>query len=273
MKYLIPFDFTSITENALKQAIQFAAHDGGEIYIVHIVDDAEHVYLKEIQLKEYMKSLSHPENVSISSHVSVGAVLTDIGKIADYHDADLVIMGTHGVDSFQKMFGSKAVKVIKNSSVPFILLQEGCGLTDLKKIVMPISIERKSIQVLKYAAKFSKLFNAEIHLVGRVHEDSFLKHKENTNVILINDFLHDNNIKHYFEIVNVSKSDFMDFILNYSEKIGANLIATTYFSDSLLPIFEKFVQNLIVNPKNIPVLCVNAQSLTKADATLSLMTS
>ena len=57
MKYLIPFDFTSITENALTQAIQFAAHDGGEIYIVHIVDEAEEVYVKEVQLKEYLKSI------------------------------------------------------------------------------------------------------------------------------------------------------------------------------------------------------------------------
>ncbi len=272
MKYLIPFDFSSVSINALNQTIDFASHDGGDLHIVHIVSENEDVYAKNLLLKEYINSLSFPSNVVISCQVSVGEVYKDICKIAEYISVDIVIMGTHGVEGMQKLFGSHAVKIIQNSSVPFIILQEGAKLSDLKKIVMPISIEKKSIQILKYAAKFSKLFNAEIHLVGRVHDDEFLKRKENVNVLLINDYLVQNNIKHHFEIVNISKSDFLEYVLSYSVKIQAELIATSYFSDSLLPVFEKFVQNLIVNETKIPVLCVNSQSLSKIDSTLSFMT-
>ena len=44
--------------------------------------------------------------------------------IASEIDAEMVIMGTHGIKGMQKFFGSWALKVIANSKVPFIVIQE-----------------------------------------------------------------------------------------------------------------------------------------------------
>jgi hypothetical protein len=107
----------------------------------------------EILLKEYVSTLEIPVNVTINHHVAVGEIFNDIGKIASYHGADLVIMGTHGVDVMQKLFGSNAVKIIKNATVPFIVIQEGCEIKQLNKIVIPISIEKKSMQVFTFCGK------------------------------------------------------------------------------------------------------------------------
>jgi hypothetical protein len=65
--------------------------------------------------------------------------------------------------------------------------------------------------------------------VGRLHSDEFLKKQENVNVITANQFLVENNIKHHFEIVDVSKSDFLDYVINYAADQGADMIAATYF--------------------------------------------
>jgi nucleotide-binding universal stress UspA family protein len=272
MKYLIPFDFSPVSVNAVKNAIKFAENAESDLFLLHIISDKRQLKAKELLLKEFIATLELPKLVTASFHVTVGDIFTDIGKIADYHGADLAIMGTHGVDTMQKLFGSNAVKIIKNSSVPFIVIQEECEMTKLKKIVMPISIEKKSMQVLRFASKLSQMYDAELHLVGRMHSDEFLKHKENVNVIVANNFLVENNIKHKFEIVDVDKSKFLEYVVDYAAKEDADLIATTYFSDAIMPVFEKFVQHLIVNPKHIPVLCVNAQSLSSIDSTLSFMT-
>lgn len=272
MKYLIPFDFSPVSINAVQNAIKFAENTESDLFLLHIISDKRQLKAKELQLKEFVSTLQLPELVSVSYHVTVGDIFTDIGKIADYHGADLAIMGTHGVDMMQKLFGSNAIKIIKNSSVPFVVIQEECQMTKLKKIVMPISIEKKSMQVLRFASKLSQMYDAEIHLVGRIHEDEFLKHKENVNVIVANNFLVENKIKHKFEIVDVDKSKFLDYVVEYAAKNDADLFATTYFSDAIMPVFEKFVQHLIVNNKHIPVLCVNAQSLSSIDSTLSFMT-
>ncbi|MBI2257915.1 MAG: universal stress protein [Flavobacteriia bacterium] len=273
MKLLIPFDFSPVSKNAIQQALNLSIPDGAEIFILHFVQEKEQIQEKELHLRTFVKGLILPKNVLISAHVVVGDFLNDIGKIAGYHGVDLVVMGTHGVDFLQKMFGSNSVKIIRNSTVPFIVMQEECEISKINKIVMPYSIERKSMQVLRIITQLSKINQAEIHLLGRVHEDEFEKHQENTGIIMAKKHLIENNVKHEFVLKNLSKSEFETCIIDYSKEIKADLIALTYYSDSLLPIFEKFVQNIIVNSAHIPVLCVNAQSLSKADSILSFMTS
>jgi nucleotide-binding universal stress UspA family protein len=273
MKYLVPFDFSPVSKNAVKHALRLAGVSGGEIFLLHIVSEKEQLRAKEILFKEYISTLKTHEKYDMSHQIVVGDIFNDIGRISDYHGADLVIMGTHGVDMMQKIFGSNAIKIIKNATSPFIIVQEECDEKELKKIVMPFSIEKKSMQVLRFAAQLSKIYNTEIIMLGRNHTDEVFKHQENTNVLVAHKYLKEQGVAHRFEIVNVSKSDFQDFVIDFAQKEGADLIATTYFSDSLLPIFEKFIQNLIVNKHHIPVLCLNSQSLTKSDSIMSFMTN
>jgi nucleotide-binding universal stress UspA family protein len=272
MKYLIPFDFSPMSKNALKHALRLAKVDGGDLFLLHIVNDRQLIRKNEILLRDFVSTLNHEKDTHVSFNVVVGDIFNDIGKIADYHGADLIVMGTHGVDAMQKFFGSNAIKIIRSATVPIIVIQEESDYRELNKIVMPISIEKQSMQVLRVATQLSKKYNAEIHLVGRKHDDEFLKNKENANVILAKRHLLENNVKHHFEIIEVSKSKFPETFLEYAKNNSADIIATTYYSDSLMPMFEKFVQNLIVNDGHIPVLCLNAQSLSKINSTLSFMT-
>lgn len=270
MKYLIPFDFSSVSEHAVVQAQKLAAKTDGTLLLVHFISDEAERAEKETKFKQYIDSLQ-PE-YKCDFLVEKGHVFDDIGKVAETAESDYVVMGTHGVNLRQRMFGSNAVKVIANCNIPFLVFQEGAEFEGISKIVMPISIESKSMQVLRYAAALSKIYDAEIHLVGRIHSDEFLKRKENANVILISRFLNEAGVKYHFEIVEKDKGEFEDFILSYTKQIEASLIAVTYYSDAILPVFEKFVQHLIVNDDRIPVLSINAQSLSKADSTLSFMT-
>lgn len=271
MKYLIPFDFSTVSENAVVQALKLANKTSGNLLLVHFVDDNDEKGASELKFKNYINTLK--TEIPVAFQVIVGDVFNDVGKVSDAVEADYVVMGTHGVNLTQRMFGSNAVKIISNSDIPFLVFQEGAEFDGIKKIIIPISIESKSIQVVRYAAALSKLYDAEIHLVGRLHTDEFYKRRENVNVILINNLLVDEGIKHHFEIVEVDKSDFEEYLLDYAAKNEASLIAVTYYSDAILPVFEKFVQHLIVNEKRIPVMSVNAQSLSKASSTLSFMTT
>jgi hypothetical protein len=56
--------------------------------------------------------------------VRVGSVYEDIGDAAAEIDADLIIMGTHGMRGMQFITGSRALRVITSSSVPFVVVQE-----------------------------------------------------------------------------------------------------------------------------------------------------
>jgi predicted nucleic acid-binding Zn ribbon protein len=48
-------------------------------------------------------------------------------------------------------------------------------------------------------------------------------------------------------------------IINYVEKNNGGLIAIAYHSESLLPQFDSFAQDLITNKLGLPVLIVNSK--------------
>ena len=274
MKYLVPFDFTEVSKNALTYALNLANKSGGEILVVHFVKEKSLSAGKEILLKEYLSTVKSDEKINVSSQVLVGDFFIDIGKVAEFQKASVVVMGTHGVDLKQKIFGSNAIEIITNANLPFIVAQENCEIKEIKKIVLPFSIETRSMQILRFVTELAKIHDAEIVLIGRNHDDDeVFKHKENANVILAKRHLLENDVKHRFEIVDVTKSHFLEYVIDFAETENADLIATTYFSDSLFPIFEKFIQNLIVNKFNIPVVCLNAQSLSHSDGAMSYMTN
>ncbi len=272
MKYLVPYDFSTISQNAVQHALRLCKVSGGNLFLLHIVKHKNDFKEKEKELNQYVSGLNKPEGIDVTGHVVVGDIFSDIGKIAEYHGADLVVMGTHGVDALQKIFGSHSVKIITHSVVPFVVVQEQANLQGLHKIVMPVSFESESIQVLRAAAHLSKLFDAEIHLIGRHQEDEAIQTKVNVNIIVAKKFLQENKVKHSFEVADIPKSAFMDYLLDYSEKNGADMLAASYYTGNTLPIFAKFVQNLIVNPKNIPVLCVNAEALTHISSQYTFIT-
>lgn len=272
MKYLIPYDFSSISKNAVQHALRLCKVSGGNLFLLHIVDDKNIYKERERELNNYVDSLNLQDGVTVSGHVVIGDVFADIGKIAEYHGADLVVMGTHGVDGLQKIFGSHSIKIITHSLVPFVVVQENSDMQGIHKIVMPVSLDSESIQVLRVAVHLSKLYDAEIHLIGRHQDDELIRTKVNVNIIVAKKFMMEHNVKHSFEIVDLPKSEFMDYLLEYCHKSGADLLAASYYNDSILPIFEKFVQHLIVNSYNIPVLCVNAAALKHVDSQYSFLT-
>jgi nucleotide-binding universal stress UspA family protein len=272
MKYLVPYDFSTISQNAVQHALRLCKESGGNLFLLHVVRHKEEYKDKEKELDRYVGDLIVPDGISVTGHVVVGDIFTDIGKIAKYHGADLVVMGTHGVDALQKIFGSRSLRIITRSVVPFVVVQENSNMQGIHKIVMPVSFETESIQVLRVAVHLSKLFDAEIHLIGRHQEDENAQTKVNVNIIVAKKFMLENKVRHSFEVVDISKGEFMDYLLDYSEKNNVDLLAASYYTGNTLPIFSKFVQNLIVNPKDIPVLCVNAEALTHINSQYSFIT-
>jgi len=47
--------------------------------------------------------------------------------------------------------------------------------------------------------------------------------------------------------------------LDFGKKMGADMCAIAYFSDSLLPQFDTFAQSMITNEQKVPVLIINAK--------------
>jgi hypothetical protein len=80
--YLVPIDFTPVTENALVFALDAAKYNKGEVVLLHIISHAKERISSEKNLRDLAAKYENPE-VSISTRVVIGKVLRDIGIIAD----------------------------------------------------------------------------------------------------------------------------------------------------------------------------------------------
>jgi nucleotide-binding universal stress UspA family protein len=93
-------------------------------------------------------------------------------------------MGTHGAHGWQHVVGSNALKVVTNSHVPFIIVQEkAVKSTGYDTIVVPMDLHKETKQKLSIVANLAKYFNSKVHVVTPIETDSYLKHQLETNIL------------------------------------------------------------------------------------------
>ncbi|MBK8581799.1 MAG: universal stress protein [Flavobacteriales bacterium] len=124
-RILVPTDFTKVADCAMNHAAALAERMGATVDVLHIVSKAAD--LPEARTKVAMEAergRKWSSKVPFRPQVRVGSVYEEIGNTASELGAELIIMGTHGMRGMQFITGSRALRVITNSTVPFIVVQE-----------------------------------------------------------------------------------------------------------------------------------------------------
>jgi len=97
-----------------------------------------------------------------------GRVFKEITNQAKYHDADLIIAGTHGTSGFDEFWmGSNAYKIVAHAECPVLTLRS-CETTDkeIENILLPIDSTRETRQKISFTGHFAKQLNAKITILS-----------------------------------------------------------------------------------------------------------
>jgi nucleotide-binding universal stress UspA family protein len=270
--YIVPMDFSPVSENALKIAYDIADTSGRSIYLLHVAKNQHDKTAAEVKMDTLFNSLSDKNKSRTVTKVMIGDIYEDLAKAGSLIHGSMIFMGTRGAKGLQKLFGSHAEKIVQSSHVPVFIAQEKSNENEFDTIVMPFSFAKESIQVLRIAADIAKEFNSTIHLVAFMAKDHLLGQKAKIHQTVARKFLTENNIKH--EIVHLPHiKSYEKELLDFAKSIDADLIAATYFRDGILPTPNSFIQNMIENEYQIPILTVNADELVIQTATLGFITA
>lgn len=257
--YLVPHDFTPVGDAATSQAIAIAKQNKANLMLLHIVASDKEKAAAEKKLKKVVDQFKEEAGtISLESKVTKGSIFKDIGGLAEKLNAGLIIMGTHGEKGMQKIFGSYAMKVVTSSSVPLLIVQKKKALQKIEKIVVPIDLTKESLQIINHATDLAKLFNSEVHVVGEKQSDAILSKQIQNRIIIVDNKFQEKNIKSDIQLLKDTGS-FHSKVLKYTRKVNGDIIALSYHSESLIPQFDRFAQNLITNDEKIPVLIVNSK--------------
>lgn len=253
--FLVPTDFTKVADIALNHAVNLAKRLEGEVCLLHVVSKEGNIEPTNEKLSFIADKAFKESGIKVGYIVRMGNIFDDIGDVAAELGAKFIVMGTHGLTAFQKITGSHALKVITNSTVPFIVVQEKVQNREYQKIVLPLDLSRDTRQKLQITVSLAKNFNSKIYIVIPSEADQYSKGNLDKNLELAKSILDENGLS--YEVKAIDSKDYVNNLKKFSVEAGADLIAIVNSAEGGL-LGSSEAQEIITNESSIPVLCVNS---------------
>ncbi|HPF92523.1 MAG TPA: universal stress protein [Tenuifilaceae bacterium] len=266
-KLIVPWDFSPVTENALLYALKIGQFsDQFSIDLIHVVESGglfSKGKLTEKEANEKLKAdaarIKEKHGIDVRAIVQEGSIFHTISEHAFDVEASMVIMGTHGITGVQKLTGSRALKVIAGSNVPYLVIQDSPTTERIfENVVFPLDYRVNEKERLRWAIKTAMQFNSRIHVFLPHATDSGIQKKINYNLAFAKKHFEAHNLS--FEVHSAAKGgSYSAEIIKLAVDIEADLILimTTPNLDFTDYIFGAQEQYVIANNAKIPVMCVN----------------
>jgi len=258
---LVPWDFTEVTENALKHAVKISSYLKNRIQLIHIVKSDKQIKEARQKLNKDIEKLSAKYQVQMEPVILAGSLFQEISDYASNNNVSIVIMGTHGIKGVQKFTGSWALKTIVGSKVPFIVIQGPPSKKEIfKDVVFPMDYKKEAKQKVNWALFLAKYFEVKIHIIIPTVKDKGLQRKTKMNCNFAERIFDNHGVS--YDIQNIDSSHLGIETVDYAQKIDADiiLIMTTKdigLTDYVLGAKEQYI---IANNAKIPVMCVNPRT-------------
>lgn len=217
---LIPFDFTKISEGALKYAVQYVGNDENlKIMLAHISDEHDSDELKaafkSIEKKYHDKLMNKIEWVSISGELTEAII-----QIHKSENIDLIMMGTSGGTGSGE---SNTSDLVLKADCPVMVIPSGLGAFRLKNIALVLGKEEiDDTEVLSTLLNVAQKFNAKVHVITIENRPETFGYSET-------DEKNENTIQYYLENfysehVFIENPDVVEGILNYATERDIDVI-------------------------------------------------
>jgi nucleotide-binding universal stress UspA family protein len=261
---IVTWDFSNAAINALQHAAKIGKIVENNVALFHVTAEESERPEAEKKLQEACLKFSGELDHEITYILKQGSIFDEISDYAseETNNVNFVVLGTHGIKGSQKIFGSKALRVINGSTVPFLVVQKAPPEKDrFTDIVFPIDFKSENKEKLQWAIFLGKYLNSKVHLYKIPSRDKSLVKKINVNLNFAIRFLIQNNIEYEIHTAAESKN-FMKETLAFSKSIDADiiLITTTKHMTFMDLVFSAKEQYLIANDAGIPVMCVNPRA-------------
>lgn len=259
-RILVPVDFTPVSTNAVSHAIAVGNALKSEIHLVHIVSKKSEFGEARERLQAFTKEHLDGFKGATSCTVRIGNLFDDIDDVSVEMDANLVIMGTHGLKGMQFITGGRALRIVRECSVPFIITQSRpIRETGYDDIVVPLDLHQDTKQKLAIVAEMATYFNGRVHIISPAETDEFLKNQLRRNVEFASDYFKERNIQFTTKISEHDSGAFVKDVIRFAASIEADLISIMNFHEkSLMGILgQTYEQQIITNEAEIPVLVLN----------------
>ncbi|MEY5044550.1 MAG: hypothetical protein RJA19_1777 [Bacteroidota bacterium] len=257
---LVPIDFTPVSHVALEHAFTVGHAFESDIVLVHIIGHKKEMPEARARLAHVRDEAAPRYKHNLRATIRIGSIFEEIDDVSIEEDANLIIMGTHGLRGMQFITGGRALKIITNCSTPVIVTQEkGIRPTGYDDIVVPLDLHQDTKQKLAIVAEMATYFNGRVHLISPAESDEFLQNQLQRNISYAEEFFGEKDIACTARISEHSSGAFVKDVIRFATEIQADLISIMNLHEkSLMGILgQTYEQQIITNESHIPVLVLN----------------
>ncbi|PWK17242.1 universal stress protein [Xanthomarina spongicola] len=271
-KIIVPVDFSEHSEYALEAASMLAKKNNAEILALHMLEISNAVMNKVDGMKQ-MESLfflklaekrfeeflnkNYLKGIKVTPIIKHFKVFSEVNDVAKEHEADLIVMGSQGASGLKEVFiGSNTEKVVRHSDIPVLIIKHNPILMDFENVVFACDFSEDAIEQYIRAKEMVEKLGSKMHLVYVNLPSSRFKSSSEMEK-LVASFLRkaEGNIEKMKEVNYVNDYTIEQGILNFSNVIGADLIAVaTRGRKGISHFFEGSISEDIANHSTLPVM-------------------
>ena len=271
-KIIVPVDFSIHSENALKTAALLAKKTNATIIALHMLDIQEvnlsespsyqqekavfFLKLAEKKISEFLQK-DFLEDLKVVPLIKHYKIFSEVNQVAKEVNADLIVMGSHGVSGLKEFFmGSNTEKVIRFSEVPVFVVKKELKDTDFKDVVYATDFSEESIPAFKNMLKTLDVFNAKKHILYVNLPNENFKTSPEMDAIAHGFLMKaECNTDRLINVNFVCERSIEKGILNFSNAVGADLITTaTHGRTGLSHIFSGSISEDLSNHAALPIM-------------------
>ena len=288
-KIIVPTDFSEQAQHALDLAGEIAGKTGAKIVLMHVIeyakkqttflgsstlttmgslstgvemDDVYFIQLFKKRKNQLVEVLSDPSyaNLDILDKILLGTPYHAIEEEITESEADLIIMGTTGVNDWEEsLIGSTAEKVVRHASCPVLTLRNKVRLADIQKIVFASDFKEQKPGYIHVVKSFQKLFEADLHLVYVNTPNHFKNERE--IIKYLNEFAAENEINdHNIHVYSHEHEE--EGIVWFTEDFNMDMVMmATYGRSGFSRLFEHSIAEDVVNFSKKPVVTFNLHQI------------
>jgi nucleotide-binding universal stress UspA family protein len=264
---LVPTDFSETCYKAIEFAADTARKQNFRITLLHVITSKSRAALRKEKkgletvigkLESIKKEIEKKYGIKVNYTAREGSIFDVISEVAAELHARLMILGTHGKKGLQYLFGSFAFKVISQSPVPVIVIQQSSPFPSYKKIVFPITVFTEPRQKVEYTVEMSRRMGYKVIIFKQFSEDA----AEKSQLTIITSQIAQifDQLQVPYEILTAEKG------ISYEKQLIS--LASTISADAVLMMTDSRIdhpdfnnsswsERLIFNEAAIPVICIN----------------
>lgn len=271
-KIIVPIDFSEYSDYALETAAILAKKNNAEILALHMLEisDAiltkndnemkmETVFFLKLAEKRFNEFLDkdYLKGVNITPIVKHFKVFSEVNDVAKEHDADLIVMGSHGSSGLKEFFvGSNTEKVVRHAEIPVLVTKHNPILTDFENIVFACDFSDEAVEPYLRACRMFESLGSKMQLVYvNLPSESFKSSAEMEARVVAFLKKANGNLDKLDSVKYVADYTVEKGILNFANVVGADLIAVaTHGRTGLAHFFEGSISEDIANHSMLPVM-------------------